>query len=512
MSVKEKFVLKWADYSTTVTAALQELRNMEELFDITLAVENKQILAHKLVLAASSSFFRNVIKNNPHQHPLLYLKGVKYSSLVSILNFMYHGQVSVAQDDLTSFLNVAEELNVRGLTNNQSTEYKYESDRDSQSSHRKESCNDKVVDLDDEDDKNDDKDDDIKISKVVNPKKRVQTFDHALNTSPSKRPMMTKSTSERLISQVKMRPSSSQSTSTPRSVNKSKIKEEEIAYIPSSRKASVDCDNDEDMDDSNSGVNGIRRSKRKTKKRVFPDAVADLKDFSDNEGDGVPRLIQRPKPRPGNQSEGSDIDNLLENDTNDDTTSDNEKQDVSLDKDDYIDVEESTTKLKKEINLDTTPEAEKSTRLPVLADAGFHDKTYYKSTSELEQKSDDPDKEIIALLNEALDDLTKDYIVQVPSKDWKCLTCLKLFYAKQSCQNHVEAEHLFSPGHVCPTCYKSFPTIKAVKDHVMAGHKIQDKKNDEIEIDNDEDDDDDDKNDDDDNDIQCEQDIPLINL
>ena len=41
MSVKEKFVLKWADYSTTVTAALQELRNMEELFDITLAVENK---------------------------------------------------------------------------------------------------------------------------------------------------------------------------------------------------------------------------------------------------------------------------------------------------------------------------------------------------------------------------------------------------------------------------------------------------------------------------------------
>jgi len=46
----------------------------------------------------------------------------------------------------------------------------------------------------------------------------------------------------------------------------------------------------------------------------------------------------------------------------------------------------------------------------------------------------------------------------------------------------------------------------------MAGHKIQDKKNDEIEIDNDEDDDDDDKNDDDDNDIQCEQDIPLINL
>ena len=51
--------------------------------------------------------------------------------------------------------------------------------------------------------------------------------------------------------------------------------------------------------------------------------------------------------------------------------------------------------------------------LPVLADAGFHDPTYYKSTSEPEQESDDPEREIIATLNEALDDLTKDYIVQV---------------------------------------------------------------------------------------------------
>eukprot|EP00090_Calanus_glacialis_P045643 TRINITY_DN860_c0_g1_i1.p1 TRINITY_DN860_c0_g1~~TRINITY_DN860_c0_g1_i1.p1 ORF type:complete len:515 (-),score=124.22 TRINITY_DN860_c0_g1_i1:214-1698(-) len=456
MSVKEKFVLKWADYSTTVTAALQELRNMEELFDITLAVENKQILAHKLVLAASSPFFRNVIKNNPHQHPLLYLKGVKYSSLVSILNFMYHGQVSVAQDELTSFLNVAEELNVRGLTNNQSTESKYESDRDSQSSHRKNNANDKVVDLDSDDNDNDDDDkDEIKVSKVVNPKKRTHNYDNIMSQSPAKRAMVTKSTSERSVTQDKMRPISSPSTSAPRNIKKEKKRDnDEVPYIPtSSRKASVDYDNEEDFEDSNSGVNGIRRSKRKSKKRVFPDAVADLKDFSDNEADKIPgRLIQRPR-AVVNDSDASDIDNLLENDTNDDTTSDNEKQDESIE----IDVEESTTKLKKEIKKEIKKEGRKEeyASLPVLADKGFHDPTYHKSTSEPEQESDDPDREIIATLNEALDDLTKDYIVQVPSKDWKCLSCLKLFYAKQSCQNHVEAEHLVSPGHVCPTCFKS---------------------------------------------------------
>jgi BTB/POZ domain len=58
--------------------------------------------------------FRNVLRRNPHQHPLLYLKGVKYKELTSVLNFMYQGEVNVAQDELNSFLAVAEELKVKG--------------------------------------------------------------------------------------------------------------------------------------------------------------------------------------------------------------------------------------------------------------------------------------------------------------------------------------------------------------------------------------------------------------
>ena len=53
---------------------------------------------------------------NPHQHPLLYLKGVKHSELLAVLNFMYMGEVNVAQEELNSFLSVAEELKVKGLT------------------------------------------------------------------------------------------------------------------------------------------------------------------------------------------------------------------------------------------------------------------------------------------------------------------------------------------------------------------------------------------------------------
>ena len=55
---------------------------------------------------------------NRQDHPLLYLKGVKFIDLLSIINFMYHGEVNIAQDELNSFLTVAEGLKVKGLTQN----------------------------------------------------------------------------------------------------------------------------------------------------------------------------------------------------------------------------------------------------------------------------------------------------------------------------------------------------------------------------------------------------------
>merc|ERR1712106_769705 len=76
---------------------------------------DNQIQAHKVILSACSPFFRNILRHNPHQHPLLYLKGVKYREVLSVLNFMYVGEVNVAQEELNSFLTVAEDLKVKGL-------------------------------------------------------------------------------------------------------------------------------------------------------------------------------------------------------------------------------------------------------------------------------------------------------------------------------------------------------------------------------------------------------------
>ena len=115
----EKFCLRWNDFECNISGAFRELRDDKDFFDVTIACEDEQIQAHKVILSACSPFFRNVLRRNPHQHPLLYLKGVKYTDLQSVLNFMYHGEVNVAQEELNSFLAVAEDLRVKGLTQNQ---------------------------------------------------------------------------------------------------------------------------------------------------------------------------------------------------------------------------------------------------------------------------------------------------------------------------------------------------------------------------------------------------------
>jgi len=120
-SPSDKFCLRWNDFESNISAAFKELRDDKDFFDVTLACDDDQLLAHKVILSACSPFFKTVLRRNRHQHPLLYLKGVKYQQLVAVLNFMYHGEVNVAQEELNSFLAVAEELKVKGLTQNGSS-------------------------------------------------------------------------------------------------------------------------------------------------------------------------------------------------------------------------------------------------------------------------------------------------------------------------------------------------------------------------------------------------------
>ena len=113
----EKFSLKWNDFEKNISGAFRELKDDADFFDVTLACDSEeQVSAHKVILSACSPFFRQVLRRHKHQHPLLYLHGFSLSDLQSVLSFMYLGEVNVATDQLNSFLAIAEELQVKGLT------------------------------------------------------------------------------------------------------------------------------------------------------------------------------------------------------------------------------------------------------------------------------------------------------------------------------------------------------------------------------------------------------------
>merc|ERR1712129_597511 len=52
---------------------------------------------------------------NKHPHPLIYMRGLKPEDLVAMIDFLYFGEANVYQENLDSFLAVAEELQLKGL-------------------------------------------------------------------------------------------------------------------------------------------------------------------------------------------------------------------------------------------------------------------------------------------------------------------------------------------------------------------------------------------------------------
>jgi len=116
-----KFCLTWKDFNMIFNKEFQELRQSEDFFDVTLACEDNQIRAHKLVLSAASDFFKHILKKNRHENPLIYLTGVKFFDLMAILDFIYTGETEVREDNLENLLSTASKLKVKGLTESQTT-------------------------------------------------------------------------------------------------------------------------------------------------------------------------------------------------------------------------------------------------------------------------------------------------------------------------------------------------------------------------------------------------------
>ena len=107
----DKLCLDWSGFKENLVTTFS---NDADFTDVTLACEDgTQLMGHRLVLAASSSFFENILRRNRHVHPLILKRRVKSDDLVALLDFLYFGRASVRQGH---FLKISEELGVKGLS------------------------------------------------------------------------------------------------------------------------------------------------------------------------------------------------------------------------------------------------------------------------------------------------------------------------------------------------------------------------------------------------------------
>ena len=114
--MSEKFSLKWNDFQSKWNRSLSELRSDKDLADVTLISDDKvKFSAHKILLSSCSSMFKFILKENTNSNPMLYLGGVSSINLGFILDYIYHGEVNIFQEQLESFLENSQKLEIEGL-------------------------------------------------------------------------------------------------------------------------------------------------------------------------------------------------------------------------------------------------------------------------------------------------------------------------------------------------------------------------------------------------------------
>jgi len=109
------YSVSWAEHAKDRTSSVKDMLERQSFVDVTLACDDDQLQAHKVLLSAASPFFQRILERNPHAHPLLYLRGALKKDVAAILNFIYEGEAAVPVQDFESFMSLAKDLEVKGL-------------------------------------------------------------------------------------------------------------------------------------------------------------------------------------------------------------------------------------------------------------------------------------------------------------------------------------------------------------------------------------------------------------
>ena len=83
------------------------MRTGSEFTDVTLVCQDQEFQAHKLILSASSTFFKTMLQRTTKQtDPIIFMRGVESKDLEAVVDFIYFGEAKVLQVILSEYLYV----------------------------------------------------------------------------------------------------------------------------------------------------------------------------------------------------------------------------------------------------------------------------------------------------------------------------------------------------------------------------------------------------------------------
>ena len=103
----EKYSLRFNEFEANIKFSIREINKFQRYCDVTLASDDGDIFkAHKIVLSAGSTFFSDILEKVDHPNPFIFMKGIRKADLERIVNFIYTGEVCIAQEELNTFLEI----------------------------------------------------------------------------------------------------------------------------------------------------------------------------------------------------------------------------------------------------------------------------------------------------------------------------------------------------------------------------------------------------------------------
>merc|ERR1712079_996152 len=106
---QEKYKLSWNTYSDHLKEMMKEMLTSKYYADVTLISDDKKLLkAHRNILSACSPVLKDILQiDTQNIQAVIYLRGIQYSEIESILQFIYFGEASFDESKMDELLLVA---------------------------------------------------------------------------------------------------------------------------------------------------------------------------------------------------------------------------------------------------------------------------------------------------------------------------------------------------------------------------------------------------------------------